>query len=87
VWSPDDGALLQTLEDHDCLFDGHVYALAVGPDGEVFSSSLDGTVRVCSGVDGALLYTLGCVLCLSLAVMANGTLCAGNSKGEVVVWR
>jgi WD40 repeat protein len=56
VWSPDDGALLQTLESHDC--EGGVLAFAAGPDGKLFSGSYDGTVSVLNVDNGTVLHKL-----------------------------
>jgi len=65
-----------------------VRALAVGPDGKVFSGSDDGTISVWSGDDGAHLHTLACgVTVHALAVMANGTLCSFDGHCGFRVWR
>jgi len=82
VWSPDDGANLQTLVGHT----GAVTVLVVGPNGNVYSGSLDRTVRVWSGGNGAPLQTLntsaGTVF--ALAVGCDGTLYAGG--GALEAW-
>jgi WD40 repeat protein len=87
VWSPDDGALLQTLEGHEekCT----VLALVVGLDGNVFSGSHDCTVLVWSGDTGALLHTLKVPFpfhVYSLTVSANGRLYAGLADGSILCW-
>lgn len=51
VWSGEDGARLQYIDGHKRL----VTALAIGPEGNLFSSSRDKTVQVWSGEDGTLL--------------------------------
>jgi len=82
VWSPDDGAHLQTLVGHT----GGVTALAVSSDGKVYSGSRDSTVRVWSGVNGALLHTLTCKKSnQALAIARDGTLYSGGSSIEVGV--
>jgi WD40 repeat protein len=85
VWSPDDGALLQTLEGHEekCT----VLALVVGLDGNVFSRSHICTVLVWSGDTGALLHTLTVHARIdSLAVSANGRLYGGLADGSILCW-
>jgi WD40 repeat protein len=62
-----------------------ILALASGPDGTVYSGSLDGTIRAWSGIDGACLRTLpnAGMSPLSLAVGGpNGTVYAGTSAGR-----
>jgi WD40 repeat protein len=92
VWSPDDGALLQTLTRHTDT----VLALAVGPDGKVFSGSGDGIIRVLNGETGALQYTLNVVsidsIVFPLAFGRDGTLysgvCPRDGSGEfIMMWR
>jgi WD40 repeat protein len=71
-------------------------ALAVGPDGKVFSGSSDRTVRVWSGVNGAQLHTLkggmGAVHCVcALALGRDGTMYSGgysigDSRGNLKMW-
>jgi WD40 repeat protein len=63
--------------------------LALGPDGNLFSGSRDGTVRVWCGKDGTHLRTLQCDtggVC-SLAVGLDGSLFLGGYTGTVQVWR
>jgi WD40 repeat protein len=74
VWSPDDGALLQTLTGHTVM----VLALAVGPDGKVFSGSNDQTIRVWSGDTGAHLHTLDTDIVRGLGVGRDNTLYSGG---------
>jgi WD40 repeat protein len=70
VWSPDDGAFLQTLEGHGNI----VWALAVGIGGKVFSGSDDQTIRVWSGDTGAHLHTLDTDFVRGLGVGRDNTL-------------
>jgi WD40 repeat protein len=51
-------------------------ALVVGPDGKVFSGSVDGTIRVWSGASGAQLHTLKTSMrsIYALALGRDGTL-------------
>jgi WD40 repeat protein len=84
VWSPDDGALLNTLEVHNGIF-----GLAVGPDGSLFSSST--TINVLSGETGhlhTLKYRGVRVLCgVSLSFGRDGALYSGLSSEYICVWR
>jgi WD40 repeat protein len=68
---------MQTLVGHTDV----VFALVVSSDGKVYSGSLDGTVRVWSIVNGALLHTIrgrvGQVSALSLG--RDGTLYSGGA--------
>ena len=89
VWSPDDGALLTTLEGDT----GNYGALAVGPD-RVFSGSLDDIITVWSGETGARLYSFQTrsddhdyASLLRLACIApNGTLYSSHASGYIDVW-
>jgi WD40 repeat protein len=55
VWSPDDGALLQTLDGHA----RDVTRVAVGPDGNVFFCfCINETITAWSSETGAPMYTL-----------------------------
>jgi WD40 repeat protein len=61
-----------------------VTALAVGQDGKVYSGSIDRTIRVWSGVDGALFQTLPHGRHVSsLAFGVNGVLYIGGLSGEI----
>lgn len=91
-WSPDGDALLQTLTCHTDT----VLALAVGPDGKVFSASTDGLISVLNGETSALQYTLNvvCILSMvfSLAFGRDGTLYSGvcplDGSGDfIMMWR
>jgi WD40 repeat protein len=78
-----DGAHLQTLEGHNQF----VRALAVGVEGRVYSGSLDTTVRVWSGNDGALLHVLAANAAVhALAVGLDGAVHAGLANGDIKVW-
>jgi WD40 repeat protein len=85
VWSATDGAHLQTLTGHTKA----VFALALGPDGNLFSGSGDATVRVWRADDGTHLRTLQCDAAgvFSLAVGLDGSLFVGGFGGAVHVWR
>eukprot|EP00037_Helgoeca_nana_P027502 m.315073 g.315073 ORF g.315073 m.315073 type:complete len:462 (+) comp27516_c0_seq3:102-1487(+) len=73
------------------VFVGHaarVLALAVGPDGRVFSGSADSTVGVWSGVDGTLLQTLRGheKEITTLAIDPGGLLYSGSKDCTIRVW-
>jgi WD40 repeat protein len=66
-----------------------VNALAVGPDGTVYTSSYDGEVRAWSGTGGACLRIFfgSFFIALSLAVGGpNGTVYGGAADGVIGVW-
>jgi hypothetical protein len=67
---------------------GYVYALAVGPDGTVYSGGHDKMVRAWSGTDGTLLRTLEghTVPVRSLAVGADGTVYSDGHDSSIRVW-
>jgi WD40 repeat protein len=74
----------QKLDGHT----GSVLALAVGPDGTVYSAGDDTMVRAWSGADGTLLRALKghTVQVRSLAVGADGTVYSGGFDGAIRVW-
>jgi WD40 repeat protein len=70
---------------------GHTHevtALAVGPDGTVYSASRDGTVRAWSGTDGSHLRTLDGpgTSVYSLAVGGPNGAVYGGTTGTIQVW-
>ena len=73
------------------VLEGHtrnVCTLAVGLDGKIYSGSDDDTIRVWSGVDGALLQTLqihgGNID--DIVVGSDGRIYLGSANGTIRVW-
>lgn len=78
-------AHLRTLVGHG----GAIHALAIGPNGNVYSGSSDTTIRVWNGLDGTHLQTLTghtrSVMCLAVVAQADKVYSGGLDR-TIRVW-
>ena len=80
MWDAD-GTCVKTLEGHTET----VSALALGPDGTLYSGSVDDTIKVWN-TDGTCVLTDHTNTVWALAVKADGTLYSGSWDRTIKVW-